>query len=168
MAFSLTGIGVLTSFTVYYLAYSEPDIRALRAMKMVALSSECVVKKDGGCFYNGAIIQRFKNVSIKSGHIDRATITNWSDDALPEYNVVEVDKDQLGWGDEKDVQLRFNMTLDQTSVAKMNRNEPLEIEIRFYDNTGKLLNRADDDLPIYFYASISPNRLRTFQSQSSN
>ena len=121
---------------------------------MVAVSGECAVKKDGGCFYNAAFVQRFKNFSTKSGHIDRATVTNWSEGALPQYEVVEIDKDQFKWRDEKDIQLRFTITLDSTSVGKMNRNEPLEVEIRFYDNTGKLLNLADDDSPIYFYANL--------------
>ncbi|HKP48071.1 MAG TPA: hypothetical protein VJT50_15830 [Pyrinomonadaceae bacterium] len=128
---------------------------------MESYISPVAVSQDGKCIYTVSMLQRFTNVSVKSGHIDRANITSWSEDALPEYKMVEIDKDQMSWKDQKNIQLRFTVTLDSTSVAKLSeRKEPLEIEIRYYDNTGKLLNIADDNMPIYFYVNLTEPAVR--------
>jgi hypothetical protein len=108
---------------------------------------------DGKCYYPAAFRVIFKNLSIKNGHIDKVTFTNWSELMVPEFNLIEVDRDDLHWREEKEIQVRYSIVLD-TNACEMIREkkDSLDIEARFYDNTGKLLNKADDGEPIYFHA----------------
>jgi hypothetical protein len=45
------GISVLSSFIIYWLAYSEPDIRAITTSQEIVSYSHPIKDKNGGCLY---------------------------------------------------------------------------------------------------------------------
>lgn len=135
-------ISVVVSYFIFRLSSDLPDIRC------VAYSTT----KDTTEMYEGKIMwfittkNRYKNFSFKSGYIDRVEYTPTSLDTLPEVKVAYIDKQQIGWREEKEIEIRSIMTVSLSSYSKalLKGNRYLELEERLYDNTGKLVSTAFD------------------------
>ena len=86
----------------------------------------------------------FKNFSLKSGFVDKVEAAPKTLDGLPIVQVVSIDKTLIGWREEKEVEIRMKLISPIAAIDKLvgsNRTDVLEaqVELRFYDNTGKLI-----------------------------
>jgi len=136
-------VSVLTALLIYYLAYSEPDIRPMTELTSPVEISQPTKDKNGNCFYYCLIKQRFKNLSIKRGHIEAVTFEPLGPaDVIPEFTLINVDKAQFGWREEKEIEISYSMSLSPSACSIMsNRNDFLSVGVSFYDNTGKSVDR---------------------------
>jgi hypothetical protein len=152
-------MSMCTSFAIYYLAYSEPDIRSVASPDgafKTSISSP-IEDKGGDCFYYTTAILKFKNLSLKSGYIDKVTFVPINENMIPEFKLIDVSRSKLGWGEEREIEVKYSAALSPDVCTQMDeRNEALVFELRFYDNTGKLIDKDSDGNPFHAMSKILP------------
>jgi hypothetical protein len=136
-------ITVLTSFVIYFLAYSEPDIRFSKSTNLLNMNN-AIKTKDGNCLYRAAIKQSFKNLSMRSGYINDVKIIAENLEVLSECKLVDVDKSKFQWREEREIETKFDLILDSSTCKEWQQDEELFLQIKYFDNTGKLLERNVD------------------------
>ena len=152
--FGLISLMVTTVIAVvtYQLSLIEPDLRPTK----VHLGSDAVETSigvrdaNGNCVYHRRMRIPFRNLSWRSGFINNVTFSNESFDTLPDYKLIEIDKTPIGWGEEKEIQLKYLFIADPATCDKLSQKEAVEVGIRFYDDKGKMINRDVDGHPFDF------------------
>lgn len=135
------GISVIVSVIIYYLSVLEPDIRPTKNEPVSHLIGKPIKDKDENCNYHASFKLPFKNLSWKSGNVDKVTFASESLEMLPKFELIEIDRSILNWDEEKDIEVKFIVKTDAISCAKLWNGEPLVFEMKFYDNKGRLLNK---------------------------
>lgn len=147
-AVSLGGIilSTFTALTIYYLAYSEPDIRPVTAVRTNTEFSSPTRDKDGNCVYYGVISQTFKNLSIKGGYINNVSFEPLGpSDLVPDVKLISIDKTKFGWREVKEIDVVYSLALTPSICKTLSaRNDFISIGIHFYDNTGKAIDHDLD------------------------
>lgn len=136
-------VTVLTSFTIYFLAYSEPDIRFLKSDNILDMT-QAIKTKDGNCLYHATAKQMFKNLSMKSGYIGDVKIVPLNLEMLSECKLIDIDKSKILWGEQKEIETKFDLIMDSSTCKEWGHAEELYLQIKYFDNTGKLLDRNID------------------------
>jgi hypothetical protein len=135
-------VTLVIAVVTYKWTVLEPDLRATKHFigGDATGSSTGVRDPSGNCVYHRWMRVPFKNVSFRSGFIDNITFSNESFDILPEYELIEIDKTPIGWTEERAIQFKYRFKADPATCDKLSKKEAIEVGIRFYDNTGKLIS----------------------------
>jgi hypothetical protein len=143
-----------TTFFVYYLAYSEPDIRVFPVSQSRA--SQPIKDKNGSCTYQYAFLTPFKNLSLKGGYIGNATFISMSETVVPEFNLIYIDKSKLEWRETRDIEIMYSIALTPDACRVLvDHDEHLMVGIDFYDNTGKSINKDVNGGPITLTTEVT-------------
>lgn len=152
--------GIVVPLLIYQLTSAEPDIR------YVCDSSRAIEPLDKK--YDPAngitqlyfrIFETFKNNSTKSGRIDKVEFTPLEINVRPAIEVTHIDKEELGWGEQRRIEVRFNITLTrEMSDAMALSNKQMAVTMKAYDNTGKSLKLCDSDTPYSTTFNLSAQR----------
>ena len=138
-------VTIIVSFTTYYLSYSEPDIHGIHDATPKIESYEGTIDEMGNKVGYCRVKVRFKNLSIKNGYIDKVELIPKSIDVRPKVEIKYIEKEVLHWGEEKEIELHFVLTITPYMYNLMfATGKGLVLDIIPYDNTGKLIK--DDDM----------------------
>jgi|GEM_PF-6168397 len=90
----------------------------------------------------------FKNYSVKSGYVDKIEYVPQTLESIPVVEIVHFDKEQIGWRQERTLEIKYRMIVNLNALAKAIRPETREIrvEAKLYDNTGKLIATTPNGL----------------------
>jgi hypothetical protein len=141
IALSSIIVTVITGFVIYYLSYAKPDIRIVSSEQLVTVEQK--VDEDKNIRMLMRSRDTYTNLSIKEGFIDRVEYTPTSLDQIPAIQVLSIDKEGIGWHDEKAIEITFAITIPMKEFIRATKDgrKEIRLEQRGYDNTGKLLNR---------------------------
>lgn len=141
IALSSIIVTVITGFVIYYLSYAKPDIRIVSSEQLVTVEQK--VDEDKNIRMLMRSRDTYTNLSIKEGFIDRVEYTPTSLDQIPVIQVLSIDKEVIGWHEEKTIEITFAITIPMKEFIRATKDGRKEIRLdqRAYDNTGKLLNR---------------------------
>lgn len=130
------------SYLIYRLSYDLPDIRMMEYVKDEDLDAR--QDEHGDAVFLTSKKFMFKNFSLKSGFVDKVEAAPKTLDGLPIVEVVNIDKTLIGWREEKEIEIRMKLISPMRAMRKLSDLKPNEVkearvELRFYDNTGKLI-----------------------------
>ncbi len=119
-----------------------PDLRVMERFPPVNLDNDIDDSRNGIQLLSQKL--RIKNMSFKSGHIDNVEFTPTTLAKGFSVSLVSIDKETIGWGEEKLIELRIAMTINVDFQTEFVRtagadNQDIAVEARLYDNTGKLI-----------------------------
>lgn len=101
-----------------------------------------IKNRNGDCFYYATARPRFKNLSFNSGYVDKVIFVPMTEDVIADIQLIEVDKALIGWREEKTVDIRFSYALPPAICSKKaDLKENIVLDLKYYDNTGKLINK---------------------------
>jgi len=130
-------VPVIAGFVIYYMTVAQPDIRFVTEANLEVLDHQ--QKGNIGTSIQKLSI-RFKNLSFRPGYVDKVEFVQTS---VTSYvlKVLEVEKVSIGWGEEKEIWVKYTDTYHDEEVLteQERRGEDLAFEVRAYDNTGKLI-----------------------------
>ena len=152
--------GIVVPLLIYQLTRAEPDIRYVCDSSRVL---EPLDKKydpaTGTTQLYFRIFETFKNNSTKSGRIDKVEFTPLEINVRPTIEVTHIDKEDLGWGEQRRIEVRFNITLTrEMSNAMALDNKQMAVTMKAYDNTGKSLKLCNSDTPYSTTFNLSAQR----------
>jgi hypothetical protein len=141
--------GIVVPVAVYWLTTAEPDIRYVCGSERVI---EPLDKKydqaTGTTQLYFRIIDTFKNTSTKGGHIEKVEFTPIEIGVRPNIEVTHIDKENFAWREQRNIEVRFNITLTkEMSDFMAQNNKQMAMTMKAYDNTGKSLKVCDSDAP---------------------
>jgi hypothetical protein len=128
---------VLAGFVIYYITVAQPDIRFVTEGDIEITD----IQRKGNTETSLARLSiRFKNLSFRSGYIDRVEFIPTSVSSYT-IKVLEVEKVSIGRGEEKEIWVTYTDTYYREEILyeKFRKGEELAFEVRAYDNTGKLI-----------------------------
>jgi hypothetical protein len=136
LALSAIVAPVFAGFVVYYMTVAQPDIRFVTEGDIEIAD---IQKKDNTETSLARLSIRFKNLSFRSGYIDRVEFVPTSVSSYT-IKVLEVEKVSIGWGEQKEIWVTYTDTYQEELITeKAKSGEELAFEVRAYDNTGKLI-----------------------------
>jgi hypothetical protein len=152
--------GVVVPLAIYLLTSTEPDIRYVCGSNRVI---ESLDKKydpaTGNTQLYFRVVEAFKNNSTKGGRIDKVEFTPLEIGVRPNIEVTHVDKENFGWGEQRNIEVRFNISLTkEMSDAMALGRKQMAVTMKAYDNTGKSLKVCDSDAPYSTTFNLSAQR----------
>jgi len=85
---------------------------------------------------------RFKNISFRSGFVDRVSFVPLNENVISEFRLIDVDKSTLRWGEEREIAVRYDLVLTPETCSQLaQKREFITWQVRFYDNVGKLIDK---------------------------
>ena len=137
LALSAIVVPVIAGFAVYYMTMVQPDIRFVTEANIEVADAR---QKDKTVTSIERLSIRFKNLSFRSGYIDRVEFIPTSVSSYT-IKVLDVEKVIIGWGEEKEIWVTYTTTYHQEEILteQTKSGEDLAFEVRAYDNTGKLI-----------------------------
>lgn len=141
IALSSIIVTIITGFVIYYLSYAEPDIRIVSSEQLTTVEQKVDENRNIRMLLRSR--DTYTNLSVKRGFIDKVEYTPTSLDQIPVIQVLSINKEVIGWHEEKVIEITFAMTvpMNEFITATKNGRKEIRLEQRAYDNTGKLLNR---------------------------
>jgi hypothetical protein len=152
--------GVVVPLLIYLLTSAEPDIRYICGSNRVLESlDKAYYPATGNTQLYFRIIETFKNNSTKSGRVDRVEFTPLEIGVRPNIEVTHIDKETFGWGEQRNIAVRFNISLTkEMSDAMALGQKQMAVMMKAYDNTGKSLKLCDSDAPYSTTFNLSAQR----------
>jgi hypothetical protein len=152
--------GIIVPLLIYQLTSAEPDIRYVCDSNQVI---EPLDKKydpaTGITQLYFRIFETFKNNSTKSGRIDKVEFTPLEINVRPNIEVTHIDKEEFAWGEQRRIEVRFNISLTREMSDDMALgNKQMAVTMKAYDNTGKSLKLCDRDEPYSTTFNLSAAR----------
>ncbi len=94
--------------------------------------------------YYYSVSPRFKNLSLKSGYVDKVEFSPLSSiSTIPDVKVTSIRRVSIGWNDEENVEVKFIVTVPTDFNSKMKEKKvSTELIMNVFDNTGKIIERA--------------------------
>lgn len=130
-------VPVFAGFVIYHMTVAQPDIRFVTEADLQAVDQQ---RKDSTTTSIERLSIRFKNLSFRSGYVDRVEFIPTSVSAYI-VKVLEVEKVSIGWREEKEIWVKYTATYhaEEVIAEEERRGKYLAFEVRAYDNTGKLI-----------------------------
>jgi len=108
-------IPIIASFLIYHLSYLEPDIRFINPHDFAQVDRRLKDNKFDVSYqdvsYQKGTFQ-FKNLSTKAGYVDKVEFVPSSLALNTEVRVLEIERVRIGWGEEKDIEIKWMATSD--------------------------------------------------------
>jgi hypothetical protein len=143
----LTSISI--SFVIYYLSYSEPDIRGIHGVAPIFESCDTTTDEVENSVVYCIVRFRFKNFSIKNGYIDKVELVPRSIQVPLKIEIKHIEKEVLNWREEKEVRLHFSyIVTPYISDLMTTTGKKILLDVIPYDNTGKLIKLDDEGAPL--------------------
>jgi hypothetical protein len=139
-------VSLVATLIITYWTSLEPDIRAASSKELNFTISEPLIDEDGICNYHISFVLPFKNLSYKSGYVDKVSFTNESLDTVVKFELIDVNRDSIGWLEEKEIEVKFDVIGD----IRLNGAKELFYNIKFYDNKGNIINKDIKGNHFYF------------------
>src|SRR5215207_886879 len=136
-------ITILASYFIYRLSYDVPDLRIVKHLAQAQLDFD--VDEKGNITDLRSYKFIVKNMSFKSGYIDKVEFTPNTLSKAYTINLVSIDKEPIAWRQEKVVELTVSITINkdlEAQILQVSEDRQITIDGRLYDNTGKLISTS--------------------------
>ncbi len=111
-------IGAVTLGCTIYLVNLEPNLK----YSSFTFKNKIVGRKidsKNNLVYHFSITPRFKNVSYKTGYVDKVEFVPVSINTIPDVKVISIRKTPISWRSEEDVEIQFIVTVPTDFDAKL-------------------------------------------------
>lgn len=153
---SLLGL-LITSLVAIGIAYwtiTGPDLRIFSKQPKSSKILEYKIDEQGNYVYHLSCRIKFKNLSIKSGFVEKVEIAPLTISTIPESKIISIEKTPIGWREEKEVEIRYLIIIPHTVIENLTHSQKVSLEVllNMFDNEGKLINKFEGGP--YKYARI--------------
>lgn len=148
----LTLLGLFLTVLSLALSYSSSarsDIRAASCeFKLKAFEGQRD-QLTGNDILRVVLVTRMKNYAVKGGYVSRFELAPTALGVTPDYRVTYLDHAALGWGEERDVEVHAEFTIDPKAHARLTAlRQPLSLRLLGYDDTGRQITGESGE-PFY-------------------
>lgn len=143
-------IGILVptviAIGIAFWTMSAPDIQIVLYKTINPKVIDKKFDENGNYLIYYSVGVTLKNCSIKSGFVDRAELIPQSLSNIPEFNVLSVEKEKLGWTTQKEIHIKFLVRIPEHQILNADKSKELLLNflMNLFDNEGKLINKSID------------------------
>ena len=159
-----TALVAVLGLSLAYYPIAKPDIRyTLNQSSNAFRFIDQTVTEDGSFLFNTSFDIEFRNLSMKSGVVDRIELVPVTVGTIPEISVTHMDRRPMGWCQTERVTFQALITVETGWVGPRTEQHQIVLELKAFDDEDQSIDLYEDGRAARIRFDLSGNIERSIR-----